>query len=80
VKRGDIKGEKKEIKTCAFMRPAEGTVAVIIIKEKTIKLQAEERLSIERHKLKINEGREGSRKWGRLMNLREIFGELRNIE
>jgi hypothetical protein len=49
-------------------------------RRKDTKLQAEERLSIERHKLKINEGREGSKKWGRLKEIREMFEERRNIE
>jgi hypothetical protein len=49
-------------------------------KGKDIKLQAEERLPIERHKLKINEGRERSKKWRRLKGVRETFEEPRNIE
>jgi hypothetical protein len=71
--KGGIRGEKKEIKISAYCSNDNDT-------RKDIKLQAEETLSIERHKLKINECREESKKWGRLKDIREMLEEPRNIE
>jgi DNA-binding transcriptional MerR regulator len=64
------------------MRPGRRYYSSDDHKRKDIKLQAEERLPIKKHKLKINEGGEGNKKWGRgqLKDIREVLEEPRDLK